>query len=90
MEKSLSFSAFKKGINSDTYRQSRQFSETNGGPHPANTYTRPSKYCFTGKDVLWMQTNFIRSRRLTRVDMAKLFQLNFSILFSVTEKLIVG
>ena len=70
------------------------FSETNGGPHrkcfPANTYTRLRKYCDTGKDVLWMPTNFTRSRMLTRVDMAKLFQQNFLVLFSVTEKLIVG
>ena len=57
------------------------FSETNGGPHrkyfPANIYTRPSKFCVTGKDVLWMLTNFTRSRMLTRVDMAKLISTNF-------------
>ena len=73
-------------------------SETNGGPlrkcFPANTCPRSSQYCVTGKDVLWMPTNFTRSRMLTRVDMVKLFIIFgficLLVLFSVTEKLTVG
>ena len=77
MEKSASFI--------DAVRED-DFNMTNGSPHttyfPADTYSRPSNLCLTGKDVFWGPPLFPRSRMLTRIDGKGLMSKNLKNLIS--------